>query len=222
MIRDPYFTNSLLLHNKIPPSVAASNRTYLLSHRASESGPSRCGFAGSAWSRRVPLESAVRLLAGVGIAEWFSGTSASVPSPQGTAGGRSHFLATMWTLLHRPTGLLPACCSLPPKQGARKRENKKNIQTNTTFYSQCLLGPVSEVMTCHHSPYATGHTDTSPHPRSNVGSSSPGVSEATGIYARGCPPQCCLTVYSVCSYHVYHLCSCTNNAIPNIRHLLQT
>lgn len=106
------------------------------------------GQRGSLW---VSPESAVRLLAGVGIAEWLSGTCASVPSPHGTAGGRSHFLATMWTLLHRATGLLPACCSLPPKQGAKKSESKKNIKTNTTFCSQCLLWPVSEVMTCHHS-----------------------------------------------------------------------
>lgn len=130
MISDLYCTNSLLLHSKIPPSFAASNSTYLFSHQLSESGPSRCGFAGSAWLSLGFSGNAVRLLAGVAIAEWLSGTRASVPSSHGTAGGRSHFPATMWTLLHRATGLLPAWCSLPPQARGEKKSKKNHDQHN--------------------------------------------------------------------------------------------
>lgn len=107
MISDHDCTNSLLLHNKIPPTFAASNSKYFLIEfqKVGRPGVVLPGQRGSLW---VSLESAVELLAGEGITEWLRETSASVPSSHGTAGGWSHFLATMWTLLHRATGLLTA------------------------------------------------------------------------------------------------------------------
>lgn len=81
------------------------------------------------------------MLAGVGIAEWLSGTSTSVPSSHGTAGRESHLLATMWTSLHRVTGCSQHDARFPLSKGREKvraRGTSRPTQPSvaSVFYDQ--------------------------------------------------------------------------------------
>lgn len=119
MTSDHDCTNCRLLHNKIPPTFAASNSKYFLTEfqKVGHPGVVLPGQRGSLW---VSLESAVRLLAGGELQSGLGGPAHLCQAHMGLLAGGLISLPRCGPCSIEPQGCSQHDAHFPPARGEKK------------------------------------------------------------------------------------------------------